>query len=151
MSGEHPPAAATRRRWRFIYLLNVAHRRVQAIIQASGGGQTAARAGLLMALSHERDTPMARLGELLDLAAPAISNLVDRAVQARLIERVPDPDDGRAWMIRLTKAGLAKQKEAIAGARELNARLCEGFTDAELEIVARWLEAVRTKFGKEHS
>jgi len=102
-----------------------------------------------MALSLEHDTPMARLGEVLDLAAPAISNLVDRAVQARLIERRPDPEDGRAWMIRLTRSGLAKQKEAITGARELNARLCNGFTDGELEIVARWLEAVRSNFPKE--
>ncbi len=138
-------------RWRFIYLLNVAQRRVQAVIQASGGGQTAARAGLLMALSVDRDTPMARLGELLDLAAPAISNLVERAVQAGLIERRQDPDDGRAWMITLTRSGLARQREAIAGARELNARLCEDFTDAELAIVARWLEAVRGKFTKETS
>ena len=104
-----------------------------------------------MALSIERETPMARLGELLDLAAPAISNLVERAVRARLIERRPDPEDGRAWMITLTKSGLAKQREAISGARELNARLCEGFTDAELAIVARWLEAVRSKFAKETS
>ena len=102
-----------------------------------------------MALSVEHDTPMARLGEVLDLAAPAISNLVDRAVRARLIERRPDPEDGRAWMIRLTRSGQASQREAISGARALNARLCEGFTDAELDIVARWLEAARSKFAKE--
>jgi DNA-binding MarR family transcriptional regulator len=151
ITAKDEPSPAPRQRWRFIYLLNVAQRRVQGVIQASGGGQTAARAGLLMALSLERDTPMARLGEVLDLAAPAVSNLVERAERARLIERRPDPEDGRAWKIRLTRAGLAKQKEAIAGARELNARLCEGFTDGELEIVARWLEAVRTNFTKEIS
>jgi DNA-binding MarR family transcriptional regulator len=137
-----------RQRARFIYLLNVAQRRLQAAIQSDSDGQTAARAGLLMALSPERGTPMGLLGQTLDLGAPAISNLVERAVRARLIERTADPADGRAWLITLTKAGLAKRKEAILGARELNARLCEGFTDSELETVARWLEAVRHKFPK---
>lgn len=135
-------------RQRFIYLLNVAQRRVHAAIARDADGQTAARAGLLLALAPERGTPMAQLGQALDLGAPGISNLVERAVRARLVERVADPADGRAWLVTLTKAGLAKRKEAIDGARELNARLCEGFSDAELEVVARWLEAVRHKFPK---
>jgi len=135
-------------RSRFIYLLSVAHRRLHAAIVHDGDGQTAARAGLLMALSPERGTPMAQLGQALDLGAPGISNLVERAVRAKLIERVPDPADGRAWMIALTKTGLAKRKEAIEGARVLNARLCEGFSDDELAVVARWLEAVVHKFPK---
>ena len=133
---------------RLIYLLNVAQRRLHAAIANDGDGQTAARAGLLMALSPERGTPMGQLGQALDLGAPGISNLVERAVRARLIERMPDPADGRAWLITLTKTGLAKRKEAIDGARVLNARLFEGFSDAELETVARWLEAVRHKFPK---
>ena len=133
---------------RFVYLLNVAQRRIHAAIARDVEGQSAARAGLLLALSPERGTPMAQLGQALDLGAPGISNLVERAARARLVERVPDPADGRAWLVTLTKAGLAKRKEAIDGARELNARLCEGFSDAELDVVARWLEAVRHKFPK---
>jgi hypothetical protein len=31
---------------------------------------------------------------------------------------------------------------------ELNARLNEGFTDAEIEIVARWLASLQAKFPK---
>jgi len=31
---------------------------------------------------------------------------------------------------------------------ELNARLNEGFTDAEIEIVARWLASFQAKFPK---
>jgi DNA-binding MarR family transcriptional regulator len=142
---------APRLRWRFVYLLSVAQRRVQAFIQSNADGQTAARAGLLMALSPERGTPMAQLGQALDLGAPAISNLIERAQKAGLIERQPDPADGRAWIIALTKAGHAARKEAVLGARKLNTRLCEGFTDAELEIVARWLEAVRLKFPKQET
>jgi len=146
-SSEH--SNTPRKRGRFVYLLNVAQRRVQAAIQSDSDGQTAARAGLLMAISPERGTPMAQLAQTLDLGAPAMSTLIDRAVRARLIERRPDPADGRAWNIVLTEAGHAARKEAVLGARELNARLCEGFTDAELDVVARWLEAVRHKFPRQ--
>ena len=133
---------------RFIYLLSVAYRRLHAAIARDTDGQTAARAGLLMALAPEHGTPMGQLGAALDLAAPAISNLVERAVRAKLVERVPDPEDGRAWLVALSKAGVAKRKEAIEGARTLNVQLCEGFSEAELAIVGRWLEAVAHKFPK---
>ena len=63
---------APKARRRFVYLLNVAQRRVQAFIQGYAGGQTASRAGLLMALSPERGTPMGELGRALDLGAPGI-------------------------------------------------------------------------------
>lgn len=136
-------------RWRFVYLLNVAHRRVQASIQGTAEATTAARAGLLMALSTYQGTAMAQLGQALDLGAPALSGLIDRMARAGLVERRPDPGDGRAWIIALTAAGEAARGEAVRGARALNERLCDGFTDAELEVVARWLEAIRDKFPKE--
>jgi DNA-binding MarR family transcriptional regulator len=136
------------RRPRFVYLLNVAHKRVQAAIQDTGDGSTASRAGLLMAIGSE-GSAMAKLGPLLDLGAPALSGLIDRTVQAGLIERHAAPEDGRAWIITLTEAGRKARAQAIAGARTLNARLTDGFTQDELDIVARWLDAVRDRFPRE--
>jgi len=87
-------------------------------------------------------------GAALDLGMPGISGLVERTVEAGLIEKRADPDDGRAWRLWLTAAGRRARERAKAGAAELNARLMEGFTDAEIDIVARWLKAVQTKFPK---
>ncbi|PSJ39489.1 MarR family winged helix-turn-helix transcriptional regulator [Allosphingosinicella deserti] len=142
--GERP----TGRGPRLVYLLNVAQRRVQAAIQGEGEGTTAARAGLLMAVG-ERGAAMAQLGPMLDLGAPALSGLIDRCMKAGLVERRPDPGDGRAWFVVLTEAGRKARVQAIEGARALNARLIEGFTDNEVEAVARWLEAVRDRFPRE--
>jgi DNA-binding MarR family transcriptional regulator len=142
---------ASSKRWRFIYLLSVAQRRVHAFIQSHTDGQSAARAGLLMAISPERGTPMGQLGQALDLGPPGVSNLIERATEAGLVERRPDPADGRALIIVLTKAGLAARNEAVLEARKLNARLCKGFSEAELDVVGRWLEAVRLKFPKQES
>jgi hypothetical protein len=36
--------------------------------------------------------------------------------------------------------------ETRGGLTELNARLTEGFTDAEIDVVARWLASLQTKF-----
>ena len=142
--------ATKRGRPRFIYLLTLAQRRVEAAIQGDVDGKTAARAGLLMALNADgRPTPMRQIGVGLGLGAPALSGLVDRMVRDGLIERHPDQTDGRAWNITLTDTGRRLRAEAVRSARLLNDRLCAGFDDAELAIVARWLEAAITTFPKE--
>ena len=92
---------------------------------------------------------MKRLGTSLGLGAPALSGLLDRMTRDGLIERRPDPADGRAWKIALTDLGKERRAEAVRSARILNERLCDGVDDAELAIVARWLEAASTKFPKE--
>jgi DNA-binding MarR family transcriptional regulator len=138
------------RRPRFIYLLSVAQRRVQAAIQGDVDGKTAARAGVLMALKADSSgMPMKQLGAQLDLGASSLSGLLDRMGRDGLIERQPDATDKRAWNIVLTDAGKALRAEAVRSARVLNDQLCDGFDDAELAIVARWLDAVGTKFPKE--
>ena len=140
----------TARRPRFIFLLNVAQRRVQAAISGDVDGKTAARAGLLMTLKADGGgMPMKEVGARLDLGASSLSGLLDRMARDGLVERRPDPADKRAWDIALTEAGKMKRAEAVRSARLLNDRLCEGFDEAELAIVARWLEAVGTKFPKE--
>jgi DNA-binding MarR family transcriptional regulator len=137
------------RRPRFLYLLSVAHRRVQNAFQSEVDGATGTRAGLLMALqANGNGTPMRQLGLQLDLGAPALTGLVERMARDGLIERRADSADGRAWNIVLTDAGKTSRIEATRWARLLNDRLCEGFDTAELATVARWLEAVNTKFQR---
>jgi DNA-binding MarR family transcriptional regulator len=79
---------------------------------------------------------MGEAGAALDLGAPGISGLVDRMTAANLIRRRADPDDGRAWRLWLTPAGRAALAQSKAGLAEINARLTEGFTDAEIDVVA---------------
>lgn len=134
---------------RFIYLISVAQKRLAYAVGASGDGHSAARAGLLLALSRDKPTPMSKIQDILDLRAPALSALVERTLEAKLIERLPDPDDGRAWLLRLTDAGAAQRKIAVRIAAQLNDALCDGFTAAELAVVEKFLTAVQRKFPKE--
>ena len=64
------------------------------------------------------------------------------------IEKRADPDDGRAFRLWLTAAGRKALVRSKAGAAELNRRLMDGFTEAEIDIVSRWLTAVQDKFPK---
>src|SRR5690242_12216612 len=137
---------------RLIFLLNVAQRRVQRFVATQAPkGVTATQAGLLFVLGRRDGVLLGEAGAALDLGMPGISGLVERAVEAGLIEKRADPDDGRAWRLWLTASGRRALARAKSGAAELNARLMEGFSDAEIDVVARWLASVQTKFPKGES
>lgn len=132
-----------------IYLLSVAQRRVQRFVAMKAPrGVTATQAGLLFVLGRRDGVLLGEAGAALDLGMPGISGLVERAVEAGLIEKRADPEDGRAWRLWLTASGRRALARARAGAAELNARLMEGFSEAEIDIVARWLSSVQRKFPK---
>src|SRR5215475_9452618 len=133
---------------RLIFLLNVAQRRLQRHLAGEGGAVTAAQSGLLFVLGKRDGVPMGEAGAALDLGMPGMSGLVERTVAAGLIEKRADPDDGRAWRLWLTPAGRRALARAKAGVAELNARLTKGFSESEIDVVARWLRHVQTEFPK---
>jgi DNA-binding MarR family transcriptional regulator len=73
----------------------------------------------------------ARMGELhrhVLLSQPALSRMVDRLVERGLVERCPDPADGRGVRLSLTQAGRDRQRQigrrhAGSVARALTAEL----------------------------
>ena len=135
---------------RLVFLLNVAQRRLQRWVAArtQDSGVTAAQSGLLFILGERDGIPMGEAGAALDLGAPGISGLVDRMTAANLIRRRADPEDGRAWRLWLTPAGRTALPQSKSGLAEINARLTEGFSDAEIDVVARWLTGLQTRFPR---
>ena len=139
-----------RREHRLVFLLNVAQRRMQRWMAARplASGVTAAQSGLLFILGQRDGVLMGEAGAALDLGPAGISGLVDRMTAASLIRRRADPDDGRAWRLWLTPAGRAAMAQSKAGLVEVNARLTDGFTEAEIDVVARWLTTMQTRFPR---
>jgi DNA-binding MarR family transcriptional regulator len=135
---------------RLVFLLNVAQRRLQRWVAArtEKSGVTATQSGLLFILGQRDGVLMGEAGTALDLGPPGISGLVDRMTALGLIKRRADPEDGRAWRLWLTPPGRAALAQSKAGLFEINARLTEGFTEAEIEIVARWLTSFQTRFPR---
>jgi DNA-binding MarR family transcriptional regulator len=67
--------------------------------------------GVLYALSDAPDG--LRITELLDdvlLTQPGMSRLIARLENRGLVERLNDPDDGRACRVRLTESGVRAQR-----------------------------------------
>ncbi len=63
------------------------------------GELTAAQSGALFVLGQKDGALIGEAAEALDLAPSAMTGLVDRMVRAELVERRPDPKDGRAFRL----------------------------------------------------
>jgi len=74
----------------------------------------------LLGILRDREPGILALARHLELDKSSVTGLVDRAVRRDLVERVADPDDGRAVRVRLTKAGRAL---AARGAEEVGDEL----------------------------
>lgn len=134
---------------RLIYLLTLAQRRVQRALAADAASAVSpAQAGLLFVLGRQDGVLMGEAGAALDLGPAGISGLIDRMTAAGLVERRTDPSDGRASRIFLTGKGRKTLLRAKETARATNARLADGFSDEEIDIVARWLTSIQTKFPR---
>ena len=77
------------------------------------------------------ESGMVRTGEIaerLQLPTHALSPIIDRLEEAGLVERLPDPDDGRAVVISLTADGrtlesaAAEVQEAVRCGTQLDAK-----------------------------
>jgi DNA-binding MarR family transcriptional regulator len=134
---------------RLIYLLSVAQRRVQRAVAASAvEAVSPAQAGLLFVLDTQDGILMGEAGAALDLGPAGISGLVDRMVAAGLVERRADENDARASRIYLTAKGRKALLRAREATRATDARLAQGFSEAEINLVARWLTSIQSKFPK---
>jgi DNA-binding MarR family transcriptional regulator len=104
-------------------------------------GVPRSEAGILARLA-EAPMRIGALAEAESLAQPTVTLVVKRLEQQRLVERRPDPEDGRATLISLTEVGLAKLTEIRSAYRAfLRGRLAR-LPEADLEVLARALAAM---------
>ena len=127
---------------RFVQLINRAQRALQRWIEArpeAWEGISAAQVGLLFVLKSRGDAAIGEIAAELGVAPAAVTNLSKRMQSGGLVERVADANDARLTRLRMTGEGLAASTRAAGVLAELNARLGDGFTVDELQVVARWL------------
>jgi DNA-binding MarR family transcriptional regulator len=76
-------------------------------------GITDTQFNTLMILYDYRDRALRQndLAELLVVNRASIGAVLDRLERARWVRREEDPDDRRAWFVRMTDQGMAKLKE----------------------------------------
>jgi DNA-binding MarR family transcriptional regulator len=105
--------------------------------------------GYVIRALHARPLPLARLAELLDVTKQAAQQTVDDMESAGLVERSPDPDDGRRKLVGLTDEGRRVRATALGVSAELEAEIEESaaLRRALLGMIERHgdLEHVRAK------
>lgn len=87
-------------------------------------------------LFAENGMQQKELAEFLCIGAPALSEAVDKLQSDGYIERIPDPDDGRATRIILTDKGKTRAYEIQKNHKDnLNKLLEQLSSDEKLQLI----------------
>ena len=96
---------------------------------------------LLGFLNQSPGLNMSQLAELMRHTTPATTGLVDRLVEAGLVERYGNPKDRRQVLVRITDEG----RELVEGMkRGIVRNILELFKDLEPEDQEAWVRIYRT-------
>ncbi|MEM7799481.1 MAG: MarR family winged helix-turn-helix transcriptional regulator, partial [Chloroflexota bacterium] len=109
-------------------------------------GVTSIQLAALLYVAEHPDCLLSDLGEGLSLHGPAITGLINRIEKKGLLVKQRSPYDGRATLVNLTAAGedLVAQSEPLV--IQTNVDATHGLTDAEVEVVMRYLNSVIDHF-----
>ncbi|WP_242140466.1 MarR family winged helix-turn-helix transcriptional regulator [Sphingomonas sp. TREG-RG-20F-R18-01] len=127
-------------------MLSIAQRAVQRRTVGELAGVTGAQAGVLFLLGSSIEATIGEVARSLKATPSSMTELIDRMVAAGLIERRLDPDDGRVQRLTLTAKGETTRRVTLERVSALNTLMTDDFTEAEIAVVARWLDAVRIRF-----
>jgi len=78
--------------------------------QASKFDTTMATGFTLLSIDPEEGTPSTSLGPKMGMEATSLSRILKRMEELNLIDRKPNPEDGRGVLIHLTKFGREKRE-----------------------------------------
>lgn len=132
---------------RLFFLLSTAQRAVQRRTAHNLVGITGSQVGVLFLLGSTAGATIGDVARGMEATPSSMTELVDRMAVAGLVVRHPDPDDERSQRLTLTAAGEAARLSAVAQVAEMNALMTDGFSAADVAVVARWLDAVRSRFA----
>lgn len=127
-----------------------AHRLIRIAARSTGNTTPSAVWNTLSILST--DGPL-RIGELASAARvsqPSMTKVVHQLVDEKLVRRVTDADDSRAWLVSVTAAGIRALQEWRTTLATTLEPLFSDLDPAELEALTRAVDilAARTATGQ---
>lgn len=90
----------------------------------------------------------AALRRILRVSSSSVSELADRLERAGMIVRARRPSDRRVVVLRPTRRGRRVVERATAPVLATMAGVVRGFSEAELEVVSRFLDDVDRGLGE---
>jgi DNA-binding MarR family transcriptional regulator len=130
---------------RLYFSLSVAQQALRKHVDEQGlarTGLTSAQMGVLFYVARHDGCLLKELGEGIGVKSAAITGLVARTEKTGCIRRRASSEDGRATHLHLTAKGHKKLEEIHKLNDELHRALRSGFSDAEIEVVLRFLQHV---------
>ncbi|WP_054531746.1 MarR family transcriptional regulator [Erythrobacter sp. SG61-1L] len=96
--------------------------------------QSAARMEAMAAILNSPPlSPQVDIAKRLRIEGPTLTRMLDSLEKDGLVERLPDPNDRRTKLLRLTPEGEAVLKDVFAIADEWRFRLLDGFSPEETD------------------
>lgn len=125
--------------------LAVAHRRIQRADEVAllPSGLTCAQARAVRSLARlDRPLPMSELAAVLDIVPRSATSVIDELEPMGLVERHPDPADGRRVLVKLTEHGQALSPALRDTHGRAVASVLAPLSQAEIAVLADLLQRV---------
>jgi DNA-binding MarR family transcriptional regulator len=87
---------------------------VDALVKPYGLTFARYEALVLLTFSRSGALPLSKIGERLQVHPTSVTNIVDRLAKSGLVERKPNPDDGRGILAEITADGRDVVEKATA-------------------------------------
>ncbi|MFF6775775.1 MarR family winged helix-turn-helix transcriptional regulator [Streptomyces sp. NPDC012637] len=104
-------------------------------------------AAVLALIKHHGDMRMSRLAELMAVDMSVCSRHVAHTVERGWVERLPDPEDKRSRILRLTDEGYAMLGELDRRVTEAFTRHLAEWSDEDVALLTSLLARLRDSFG----
>ncbi|WP_421752593.1 MarR family winged helix-turn-helix transcriptional regulator [Croceimicrobium sp.] len=111
---------------------------------AAGYGATMATGYVLLNIDKELGTPSTALGPKMGMEATSFSRILKSMEEKGLIERKPNPADGRSVLVFLTPFGIEKRRDAKAAVIGFNQQVFDRFNPSELETFFKVITGIET-------
>jgi DNA-binding MarR family transcriptional regulator len=102
---------------------------------------------VLAALAEAGTVKTAHVIESTALEKMRVSRAAARMETADLIERLPDPEDGRGWLLRLKPAGRSLHQKIVPVVQAREAFLLEALSAQERAALDRALDKLQARAG----
>ena len=100
---------------------------------------------VLAALANKGEVRTADVMERTTLEKMQVSRALARLEEDGLVARSPDPDDGRAWRVRLLPAGAALFRKIVPMVQAREEYLLSDLTAQEQQVLASALDKVEAR------
>jgi len=102
----------------------------------------------LLSIDPKTGTPSTALGPKMGMEATSLSRILKSMEEKGLIERRPNPEDGRGVLIYLTDFGLEKRKDSKDVVLRFNDVVKEHLTEEQLTCFYEVMETINRLIGE---